>query len=502
MLGQKSFIILASRVIGSIFALIGMLFITRYLGPGVYGTVAWGLAFVAIFNTIAELGFNAAHVKRVSEGRCLEDCVSTYTTIKIALTAVMVTVVLLYVALLSLAGSGLSSDQLGVVLLFILYYVFYDLANIAWTTYEAKMEASKNQLIIMVDPLVRLPLVILISVYGLGAIQLAAAYAVGGSAMLIVGIWFMRRDKVRWKKPTMFRSYIKFAIPVTAINIFGTVSWNLDKIFIGWFGTDVAVGYFSGSQTLLGVLGFLGIAISTITFPAISQLMAEKRMDEVKGLTWTAERYISMLGLPLIVATIVAPTQVAVTFLGPAFAPAGEAMQILAIATFATMLTQAYVPQIVAMDRPSLLARMMGVVLASNLVLLIIFVPSDFAGVPMLGWGFVGAAVVGVIISVAVLLYTRRLASSMTGAKGNPRILIHFLAAGITGVLLALLLSVWTLSYWYDLVVYGLIAIGIFAGLLFVMRELTGYDITYFRAVISPKEVSGYVSKELKRKKE
>ncbi len=500
MLGHRALVILLSRILGSVFALVGMLFIANYLGAGVYGTVAWALASVALFNTIAELGFDSAHIKRISEGKCLEDCVATYTVIKFTLTAVMVGVTLAYVAILSATGAGFSSEELEVVLLFIVYYVFYDLANIAWTTYQAKLESSKNQLIIMVDPLIRLPLVVLIALFGLGAFQIAVAYAAGGIAMVLLGIWFMRRDKVKWTKPTLFRSYLKFALPVTAINVFGSVSWNLDKIFIGWFGTVEEVGYFSASQNLLGVVAFLSIAISTVTFPAISQLMSEKRTDEIRKLTWTAERYISMLGLPLIVATFVAPTQVAVTLLGPTFAPAGVAMQILAVATFATMLTQAYIPQIVAMDRPDLIARMTGVVLASNCLLLLLFIPTSLGGIPMLGLGYEGAAVVGVIVNVAILAYARNVAQKMTGAKGNPRLLIHFAAAILTGVILTLLLSVWTMSYWYDLIIYGLIAVAVFAGLLFLMRELTSYDFNYFRAIVSPKQVTGYVSEELRRK--
>ena len=175
-------------------------------------------------------------------------------------------------------------------------------------------------------------------------------------------------------------------------------------------------------------------------------------------------------------------------------------MQILAVATFATMLTQAYIPQIVAMDRPDLIARMTGVVLASNCLLLLLFIPTSLGGIPMLGLGYEGAAVVGVIVNVAILAYARNVAQKMTGAKGNPRLLIHFAAAILTGVILTLLLSVWTMSYWYDLIIYGLIAVAVFAGLLFLMRELTSYDFNYFRAIVNPKQVTGYVSEELRRK--
>ncbi len=494
--------ILLSRVSGAVLGLVGLFFITRYLGPEIYGTVSWALAFVAIFNTFAELGFGVAHVKRISEGKSLEDCIATYTVIKLLLIGVMVTLTFSYILLLSLLGYGMSWSSIEVVLLFVAYYVFYDLANIIWTTYEARLESIKNQLIILADPLIRIPLIIIVSVYGMGAIELAGAYAVGGSAMVIVGLVFFSRDHFHWKRPTLYRSYIKFAIPVTLITVFGSISWNLDKILISAFDSNASVGFFSSSQTLLGVLGFIGTAVSTITFPAFSKMISEGRMADLKAMTWLAERYISIIGLPLIVATIVAPTQIAVTFLGQDFAQAGDAMRYLAVGTFAGMLTQAYVPQIVAMDKPAVLARLNGYVLVLNFVLLFLFVPAQLAGVPLLGLGFEGAAMVNVIISVIYMAYVIVMANRLTGTTPNPRLLLHLLAAGLAAVVLTLTLSIWTIQQWYDLAAFGVYAIGVFFAFLAVFRELTLTDVKYLLSIINPSLIAGYVSDEVKQKEQ
>ena len=502
MLAQRSFVILLSRVFGAILGLIGLFFITRHLGPEVYGTVSWALAFVAIFNTFAELGFNSAHIKRVSEGKSLEDCIATYTVIKLLLIGVMVTLTFSYILALSLLGYGLSWSSIQVVLLFVVYYIFYDLANITWTTYEARLESAKSQLITLADPLVRIPLIVLISLYGLGAFEIAGAYAVGGSVMIVVGLIFFFRDRIRWKRPTLFRSYIKFAIPVTFITVFGSISWNLDKILISSFDSNASVGFFNSSQLLLGVVGFIGVAVSTITFPAFSKLISEGRMKAVKEMTWLAERYISIIGLPLIVATVVAPTEIAVTLFGQNFAPAGIAMRYLAIGTFASMLTQAYVPQIVAMDRPGILARLNGYVLVLNFTLLLLFIPSQLAGVPMLGLGFEGAAMVNIITSFTYLAYVIFMAHRLTGTAPNPRLLLHLVAAGLTAVVLTLTLSIWAIQQWYDLVMFGFYTIGIFAALLASLKELTWADVKYLLSVINPSILAGYISGEIKQKEQ
>jgi len=500
-LAQKSFVILLSRVFGAVLGLVGLFFITRYLGPEVYGTVSWAMAFVALFNTFAELGISTAHVKRISEGKNLEDCIATYTAIKLLLIGVMLALILSYIIGLSLLGYGMSWASIEVVLLFIAYYIFYDLANIVWTTYEARLESIKNQLIILADPLVRIPLIVIISLYGLGALEIAFAYAIGGSAMVVIGLFFFARDKVHWKHPTLYRSYIKFAIPVTFITIFGSVSWNLDKIMIGAFDSNTSVGFFSSSQTLLGVLGFLGGAVSAVTFPAFSKMISEGRMHDVMEMTRLSERYISILGLPLILATIVAPTQIAVTILGQDFAQAGVALRYLAVATFAQMLREAYVPQIIAMDKPAIIARMSGVLLIVNFALLLLFIPSQLAGVPLLGLGFEGAAIVNVIISVAALVYIIFVAYGLTGTTPNPRLLLHMVAAGLTAIVLTATLSIWTIQQWYDLVMFGFYTVVVFAVFLALFRELTKADIKYLFSIISPRLFAGYIADEMKQKK-
>ena len=446
------------------------------------------MAFVALFNTFAELGISSAHVKRISEGKCLEDCIATYTVIKLLLISVMLVLIFSYII-------GLS--------LFIAYYVFYDLANIFWTTYEARLESIKNQLIILADPLIRIPLIVIISLYGFGAgaLWIAFAYALGGIAMVVIGLIFFARDKVKWKRPTLYRSYIKFAIPVTFITIFGSVSWNLDKIMIGAFDSNTSVGFFSSAQTLLGVLAFLGGAVSSVTFPAFSRMISEGRMNDVKEMTRFAERYISMLGLPLIVATIVAPTQIAITILGPDFAQAGITLRYLAVATFAGMLREAYVPQIIALDKPAIIARMSGVLLVLNFVLLVLFIPSQLAGVPLLGLGFEGAAMVNVIISVAALVYIILVAHRLTGTTPSPRLLLHMAAAGLTAIVLTVTLSIWMIQQWYDLVIFGFYTVAIFAAFLALFRELTKADIKYFFSIISPGLFADYVADEMKQKK-
>jgi O-antigen/teichoic acid export membrane protein len=500
-LGRKSFVVLISRVLAAVLALVGLIFTTRYLGPEINGQVSWALALVTTFNSISDFGFAAAHIKRISEGKDIDDCVSTYTSLKLLLTVGMVIGTSAYVLIWrALDPSAMTDNDLDVITLIILYCVFYNVSSIFWVTYEGRMEAVKSQLVALAEPASRTPLMIFVAVGGYGSIDLAFTYVVGGIAMSVIGIILIRRENIHWKRPTMFRNYWVYALPISLITVFGTVSWNLDKLVIEAFGTPTDVAFFSQPQTLLGVLGFVGIAVTTLTFPAFSRLHAEGDFETIRTITHQAERYISMIALPVAIVIVLFPTETVVTFFGPAYLPAAEPMRILAIGTYISLLSSAYTPQIGGINRPDISAKLVGFALVLNAVLLLILVPSELGGVQMLGLGVVGASIANALVALVFLIIVRDIVYRLTHTKSNPRILLHLLAGGLSAVVLYLLTFIYPVNQWYDLFIYGLIELPVFFGFMALFKELTKFDIQYFKDIVHPGQMWDYISGEMKRK--
>ena len=478
-----------------------MLFNTRYLGPEIYGQVSWAIALVTTFNSISDFGFSAAHIKRVSEGRDVNDCVSTFIAIKTSLTVAMLVGTLSYIAVLFYGLHSISQADVDVLLLIIAYYVFSNLTAVVWVTYEAQMESMKSNLVYIADPAFRTPLMILVSINQMDAIALAMTYVAGGIGMAAVGWFLFSREHFKFVKPTLYRPYLVYASAIALITIFGTISWNLDKLVIEAFGSVRDVGYYSSTQTLLGVVGFIGIAVTSLTFPAFSGLHREGNIKEIRNITRLAEKYISVLATPITVVLVLFPREVVVLFLGETFSPSAEAMRILALSTYIMLLCQAYTPQIGGINRPELSAKIVGINLLINVILLLILVPSTLAGMPMLGMGFVGAAVANLIISITLTIMVRYTVYHLIRTPFNPRILLHFLAAFISGGTLFALAQFAPVLGWLDLILYSLLELALFYLVLAAFRELTKGDISYIMEVINPKKMASYVKDEMKTKK-
>ena len=164
MLSRKSALIVAVNILSGFIGWIGLVVIARLWGgfaPTALGVIGFGMAFVGLFNVIADLGFSAAHVKRISEGTDLGECIGTYVTIKILLTVIMAALVIGGIAIwkYALHNEFFDATKESVIYIFVLYYIFTNLAFIALQTFIGRKEIAKVEVPMAFEALVRVPLI-------------------------------------------------------------------------------------------------------------------------------------------------------------------------------------------------------------------------------------------------------------------------------------------------------------------------------------------------------
>ena len=93
MIARKSALIIATQIANGLLGYIGLFFISRYMQPWEYGIVGFAYGFVALFSIFGKFGFDAAHIKRVSEGKDFGKCIATFATIKLFLAGIMASIV-------------------------------------------------------------------------------------------------------------------------------------------------------------------------------------------------------------------------------------------------------------------------------------------------------------------------------------------------------------------------------------------------------------------------
>ncbi|MFQ5911170.1 MAG: hypothetical protein ACE5IJ_10720, partial [Thermoplasmata archaeon] len=183
MIGRRMVLIFIANGLGGILGYIGLFAIIRFTpnSDELLGLVAFGLGFAGSFFVLAGLGVPAAHIKRVSQGEPLEQCIGTFAflrTIQVGM-AIGATLLALYVWT-DVLGRGFETPlHLRVIFLMLLYHVILSAATFAITTFNSRLETAKSQTSNLVGTTIRVAGMIVVAMAGLGALALVWAYVMG-----------------------------------------------------------------------------------------------------------------------------------------------------------------------------------------------------------------------------------------------------------------------------------------------------------------------------------
>jgi len=540
MLSRKSALIVAVNILSAFIGWIGLVVIARLWGgfaPTAIGVIGFGMAFVGMFNVIADLGFSAAHVKRISEGKDLGECIGTYAAIKILLTVIMAALVIGGIAIWKyvLHNEFFDATRETIIYVFLLYYIFSNLASIALQTFVGRKEIAKREVSRAFEPFVRVPLMILVAFAGVtgiakiapelgidvicpvtwpaflspiqtfiaahAVVALATCYAIGFGAVFLVATWLLRRYPIKRYNKELAKSYFIFALPVMLLAITSAISLNVDKVMLGYFWSFKEVGYYFSVQRIITLLLAVPVAVGTLLFPTISEYHARNNVAGIKEVTHLAERYISMVAIPLITFVIIFPEPIINIVLSRAFFPAASTLAMLTIYVFVFSLTGPYSSLITGINRPDIAAKIGVGMCIVNIVLNYLFIPEWGLLSPLGINGSVGAATATVLSQLVGFVGLRVAARRLTGIKlmqtNTPR---HIVAGVVMGIVLYYLNSLVPLVRWYHLIGFALVGIAVYVGVLVIIREFKKRDMKFFLDLAQPAGMLEYIKSELKGK--
>jgi O-antigen/teichoic acid export membrane protein len=534
MIARKSFLIVISHFLIQIIGWIGLVIIAKLWGefaPEVLGIIGFAMSFLAIFNIVADLGFTQAHIKRVSEGKDLGTCIGTYIAIKLSLIVIMVTVVFVSLFIWKEVFQGGFHDATteSTIFVFLLYYIFLNLSSIPINTFTGTREIAKRQIPAVFGRIIKIPLIILVALAGVSIVGISPAidwpqflqplqrfisdHAIGSLAMtyafdmmiiFFIGMWFLRKYPIKKPNWELFKSYFTFAMPIMLFSVIGVISLNIDKIMIGYFWTSVEVGYYFTIQQVLQIITVFYIAVSIVLLPTISQFHSSRNHEKIKKTTLLAERYISMIMIPPIIVVIVLANSVINIMLDKTFLPAASVLITLAIYIFIFSINRPYESLISGINRPGISTKIGLLICFTNIPLNYLFIPENGLLSSIGINGPTGAAVATVISTLVGFFGLRYSAKKLSGIKllqtHTPRHIIAGLIMGLVLYLLAFQITIFPTIHWYHLLMFAGLGLGVYLGILYILKEFNKKDLHFYLDIIHPKEMLKYISSELREK--
>lgn len=487
------------RVLGALSGAVGMFFIAREMPNAEFhlGVVGFGLSLVGMFLAI-QRAFDDAHVKRISEGRDLGQCNSTYFLLNLGSTAALILLVLGGVFVWTTALPTVTSGRIGggfqspfhvrVIELMIAYQALNSIGEYVRRTYEGQQNIMLGQVIMTTEHVVKGAATVYVAFFGLAplipgtrnALGIAGAYVIGAAALAGVAILMMIGQPFGKPSWSLAKSYGEYGFRTMATSTITMVFTNAAAIFLQLFWSARDVGFYFAPNRYLQFLPAVAGALGTALFPVFSAMHAEGRTAPR-----TVERMlriVSLILLPVVALSIILPEAIIHVLLSDKFLPGAPVLAILAGGFFIKALRNVLASKLGGVNRPGEVtkASLIGMVIMLTLGPILI-APSIFS-IPLFGLAATGAALALSLAETSVAIKTARAARRYAGIqleqlRGNLfRHGVMFLGTCAAMWGLTVLLEP-TAFRFFHLVGAGVLANVVFFGLGFIVGEIGKDDI-------------------------
>jgi len=503
MMTRRAFITFINYFILGLIGLVSWYFIANNISKEYVGIVYFAIGFGGFFSMITDLGFRSAHVKRISEGRDLGECIGTYLSVQIVLIIVFVSSVIFTIwAWENLLGYGFESNNHKIMIYLIMgFFISTQLANIGSLTLSAKLETAKQQLLPLGGAIVQMIMTLVVVIFfPKNLILFGSTWVIGAATNMLISFFFLAQFPIKRPSWGLFKDYFWFAIPICIGTALGTIPINVDRILIQLFWNAENVAIYSGGQRFSVYLIQIPAAFALIIFPVISSLNSKGNTGALKEIVLSTERLLSMIMAPICALAFILAIPI-VTILGDEqYLDSYMILQALAVWAFIRALSIPYVNFTIGIGKPKINAVISVIIVSMIVILDLIFIPKSLFGIPMFGFGPFGAALATLLSAVISTLLFRGIIYKNYKLFVNPKIIQSIIAALVMSVILYLLILIFPVTRVYLLILYVINGLMIYFITLYLLKGFTPQDKKLLIETMDPMKMLRYIKNEITNK--
>lgn len=380
-----------SEAIGFALNLVTIVVIARHLGVDQFGKYSFMLAFVWIFQLIADSGLSNIMIREIAVRK---DDLAYHLGVTKSLiwvfSLVAFTLIVLTIHIINPEKVVKEATQImGLAVLATVHAVGYT------SLFRAMEEMEYNALGFIFQKICLLGFILLVVRFGWGLRAIASAYLASN-----VSLWFFSYLVVRFRylRPKMVIDvrvwwyYVSEAVPIGIASILRKITWQVDILILSAISTATSVGLFSAAYKVIQSLSQIPHAVSIPLFPVYSRL-AKSSQDDLFMMYEKSLKFMYLLCIPLVVILITLARSIILVVYKPQFEASSLALQILSFSLIFLFPTAQFVYFFSALNRQRLYT-------ISSLACLLINIVLDFTLIPKMG--FLGACIGTLAAEVAL----------------------------------------------------------------------------------------------------
>ena len=131
---------------------------------------------------------------------------------------------------------------------------------------------------------------------------------------------YVNPREIDWKGLAL-RPHLKAALVVFLFTVITSIYMQLSSVLLGFMRDDEQVGYYAVGMKIIRMVMMVSSAFGAVMLPRVSNMIAEKRLDEFERLSSKALEFMVFLTLPMAVGMILVSPYVVPVLCGPGYGP-------------------------------------------------------------------------------------------------------------------------------------------------------------------------------------
>ena len=507
MFARRSPVLLIQNVIGAVLGLVGLFFITRFVGTTDWGFVSFGIGFVGILSLFGDLGYSTAHNIKLSQGEDIETCNGTFLAIKLVLGFLFIAIVLgsLIIWTHVLHRGFQSPIEFWIILSLIPYFFFSNFIGFTKTFFIANLKSTRIAIPPVIEALLRNSVFIALGLtirYSIltnagyfPAVLVSSAYSISYAVYFLSSFILGRPWKIARPTRKMIKAYTALALPLSLVSVVGTVNGNIDKVIIEFYWHATATGAFFSAQNIALVVSSLSASMSIFFLPMLVRVTQEHQREEHARSIKEFERLISLFILPLVVDMAIL-AQYVMNIFNQAYIAYSAILAVLSVRAYFSAINSPYSSAIMSRQKTGRIAIIDFLSVLGNIALILILVPPSIFGIKYFSLGALGAAVATTTITILDMVFYRISVSKLEKTGYNFRVMRHLIPALTQAAFIMFITHFISPKDIVILAPLGIAAIVIYFLVAIAIREISFGDLLFLIKSFSPKKILGQFRNE------
>lgn len=384
----------AGEGISGVLNFLTLILIARALGTAGFGVFSYVLAFVGVFQLLADFGISNILMREIARDR------ARVADIMGALLPLIWASSLGVFVLIAMIGWPLSPDRetyIATLLLGLAVLTTFHSFSFA-AVCRAFEEMGYNAVGNITHKLLQIGLVLLALQQNTGVVGVSVAMLAANLYQWAFFQIIVRRRYVphlQWRMDSSYWRYLlKEAVPIGMAMVLRRASQQTATLVLSAMASTSAVGLFNAAFKILQMVDMIPFTLSLPLFPAFSRLAVESREKLFRMLQQVLQLWL-LLAAPLLVWLWVMAPQLVDLLFGAAYHEAVPTLRVLACAVPFLFITALYGYLFSAMGQQRFYTLSTGLCLLANLALCAVLIPF---------WGALGAGVATLVAEAAFCL--------------------------------------------------------------------------------------------------